>query len=57
MKRFALTMMMTAALMLPAMYADEQIHDRKQNQQARVNARQNKISNSIYKDKHNQATQ
>ena len=36
MKRFAMTMMMTAALMLPAMYADEQIHDRKQNQQARI---------------------
>src|SRR5690349_18383083 len=36
MKRFALTTMMTAALLLPAMYADEQVHDRKQNQQARI---------------------
>ena len=36
MKRFALTTMMTAALLLPAMNADELIHDRKQNQQARM---------------------
>jgi hypothetical protein len=36
MTRFALTTMMTAALLLPGMYADDQIHDRKQNQQARI---------------------
>jgi hypothetical protein len=34
--RFALSMTMTAALLLPAMHADEQIQDRKQNQQARI---------------------
>jgi hypothetical protein len=36
MKRFALTTMMTAALLLPTMRADEVIHDRKQNQQSRI---------------------
>jgi hypothetical protein len=36
MKRFALTTMMTAALLLPSMNADELIHARKDNQQARI---------------------
>jgi hypothetical protein len=38
MKRFAQTMMMTAALLPPALFADEQIQDRKQNRK-RASAR------------------
>ena len=36
MKRFALSTMIMAALMLPGMYADDQIHNRRENQQARI---------------------